>query len=100
LFNSYLPGSVKANLRSNFEPEKATGVEVVRGVGLVYYKFDNGTQKDIQILKNDLKEFMEFELKRAEGKLSNTKFVENADKDLVEAEKEKISFYSESLKLI
>jgi valyl-tRNA synthetase len=50
--------------------------------------------KEIERMKKEIEE-MDFEIKRAEGKLSNKGFVNNAPQDLVEREKQKLKEYQE-----
>lgn len=75
-------------------------IEIFPGVGIVYSTFDNAVNKTKQELKEEIKGKIEFELKRANGMLSNEKFVSNADPELVKAEKAKVEFYNASLELI
>lgn len=98
--NNYLKNTIKAKVIFKSEPQKATGLEVIPGIGLIYYSFENSKIKDVKKLKNEQKEFLTFELNRAKNILSNKKFLENADKNLILLEKEKLTFYKKGLELI
>jgi valyl-tRNA synthetase len=50
--------------------------------------------KELKRLKNELED-VEYEIKRAKGKLSNEGFVNNAPDDLVQGEKEKVKEYED-----
>lgn len=80
--------------------DKYSEIEIFPDVGIVYSTFDGAEEKTKDELKNEIKDKIEFELKRANGMLSNKKFVSNADPMLVESEKQKVSFYNASLDLI
>ncbi len=60
----------------------------------------NSVNKPISKLKKEIISKIEFELKRANGMLSNDKFISNASKELVNTEKEKVLFYEKSLEMI
>ncbi len=80
--------------------ESYFSVDIYPGIGMIYARFTNSENNDINLLKNKVKKKIDFELKRAKGMLSNKKFIENADKNLVDAEEEKERFYEESLRMI
>ncbi len=80
--------------------EEYSDIEIFPGVGIIYSTFNDAKNKTKDTLKNEIKDKIEFELKRANGMLSNEKFVSNADPALVQAEKDKVEFYNSSLKLI
>ncbi len=92
---SYLNATLVTDIK-----EEYSDIEVFPGVGIVYSTFNNADNKTIQTLKNEIKDKIEFELKRANGMLSNEKFVSNADPSLVKAEQDKVKFYNSSLELI
>ncbi len=92
---SYLNAQVSSNSKESY-----SDIEVFPGVGIVYSTFDNAEEKTIQTLKDEVKGKIEFELKRANGMLSNEKFVSNADPALVKAEQDKVKFYESSIELI
>ncbi len=75
-------------------------IEIFPGVGILYSTFNGDNVKTKDELKSEIKGKIEFELKRANGMLSNDKFVSNADPQLVKAEKEKVIFYNASLEMI
>lgn len=85
---------------TNEKKEEYSDIEIFPGVGIIYSRFEGSDNKSITDLKEDIKGKIEFELKRANGMLSNKKFVDNADKNLVEDEKRKVLFYQSSLDLI
>jgi valyl-tRNA synthetase len=53
--------------------------------------------KEIERLAKEIEE-VEFEINRAQGKLSNDGFVNNAPADLVESEREKLKEYRDKKK--
>ncbi len=86
---------------TNQSEDTYSEIDIFPGVGIVYSSFNNDeSKKTKQELKDEIRSKIEFELKRANGMLSNEKFVANADPLLVEAEKEKVKFYNASLELI
>ncbi len=91
----FLSTKISTEIKSEY-----SNIDIFPGVGIIYSTFDNGDNKSIDNLKNEIVDKLEFELKRANGMMSNKKFIENADSNLVEKEKKKIYFYSESLKLV
>lgn len=84
----------------NNKQEQYAQINIFPGVGIIYSTFIGAKEESINDLKASIEKDINFELKRANGMLSNKKFVENADKALVNAEKEKVKFYTDSLELI
>ena len=75
-------------------------IDIYPGVGIIYSSFKGSEEKEIKILKDEIKKKIEFEHNRAKGILSNKKFIENANEILITNEKNKEKFYKESLELI
>ncbi len=71
-----------------------------RKFGLIFYKFNDESLKELFVLKNIAKKEYEFELKRANGMLSNKNFVKNAKKELIEIEEEKIKKFTSLLEVL
>ncbi len=92
---SYLHSSITLETKDVY-----SDIDIYPGIGIIYSTFDNAENKTKQILKSEIKEKIEFELKRAKGMLSNERFVANADPSLVESERNKVSFYEASLEVI
>ncbi|BDU67466.1 MAG: valine--tRNA ligase [Candidatus Tyloplasma litorale] len=96
--NKYLfylnAGVNKTKLKEYFE------IDIFPGVGIIYSTYNNAKNKSIDLLKQNISKKINFELKRANSILQNKKFVENANPELIQKEKEKLIFYNESLNLI
>ncbi len=93
---SYLSSKI-----TNQSDDMYSEIDIFPGVGIVYSTFNNDeSKKTKQELKDEIRAKIEFELNRANGMLSNEKFVSNADPALVETEKEKVKFFNASLELI
>jgi valyl-tRNA synthetase len=99
LINEMLIKVLNAEIVSEV-PSEAALVKIFPQVGIIFSTFEGVELQNITELKNKEKEFLSSELQRAERMLSNEKFVANASPELVEAEKEKVEFYKESIKLI
>ncbi len=99
-FAPFLKNIVGATVEFNNSPKSALGVSTIPGIGLVYYDFEGSQPKELSELHNTTEKFLKSELARANEMLSNEKFVANASKELVGAEKEKVKFYTESLELL
>lgn len=54
--------------------------------------------REVEFVKNELV-FANSELKRAQKKLSNKGFVDNAPKDVVQVERDKVSLYHDSIEV-
>ena len=67
----------------------------------IYVDMSNAIDKEAEILKlqKELENHMK-ELKRAQGMLSNTKFVEKAPENLIQKEKEKVVKYTELIEKV
>lgn len=80
--------------------QEYSAIDIFPEVGIIFSSFDNDEKKKINILKDEINNKIKYELKRAKKMLSNSKFVENAEIILVNAERKKVEFYQDSLNLI